>query len=202
MDPHLGGDKALVRLSDELHSRNMRLVLDAVLNHTSVHHVWFDKFEGAARCGARKSGMRAATKTVSLVPSPPHRTAALPSSEHAGKKGAYNNLDSPHRQYYAFKGTESKDYVSWNGYDSLPKLDMQNDKVRQELIEGDKCFLRHWMRAPFNIDGWRLDAIHMIGATLAAGRVGLSRGGDGGVGWIFRNGRRGSSCCGWSSAEC
>jgi alpha-glucosidase len=46
VDPHLGGNDALAKLSDELHSKGMRLVLDAVLNHTSVHHIWFDKFEG------------------------------------------------------------------------------------------------------------------------------------------------------------
>jgi alpha-glucosidase len=44
---------------------------------------------------------------------------------------------------------------------------MVNPKVRQELMEGDKCFLRHWMRPPYNIDGWRLDAIHMIGRPTA-----------------------------------
>lgn len=46
VDPHLGGDEALISLSKKLHSENMYLLLDAVLNHTSVHHVWFDKYKG------------------------------------------------------------------------------------------------------------------------------------------------------------
>lgn len=36
-------------------------------------------------------------------------------------------------------------------------------KVRKMLYVGKDCMLRHWMRPPYNADGWRLDAIHMIG---------------------------------------
>lgn len=41
VDVHLGGDAALADLSAQLHQRGMRLVLDAVFNHTSVFHHWF-----------------------------------------------------------------------------------------------------------------------------------------------------------------
>ncbi len=41
VDVHLGGDAALADLSSQLHQRGMRLVLDAVFNHTSVLHPWF-----------------------------------------------------------------------------------------------------------------------------------------------------------------
>ena len=43
VDPHLGGDAALERLLDGLRARGMRLVLDAVVNHTSERHPWFDR---------------------------------------------------------------------------------------------------------------------------------------------------------------
>lgn len=46
VDPHLGGNEALAKLSTELHRRGMKLILDAVLNHISVHHKWFDKYNG------------------------------------------------------------------------------------------------------------------------------------------------------------
>jgi len=43
VDPHLGGEPALARLLAELRRRGMRIVLDAVVNHTSDHHPWFDR---------------------------------------------------------------------------------------------------------------------------------------------------------------
>lgn len=43
IDPHLGGDKALARLSAELHRRNMRLMMDISINHTSSAAKWFNK---------------------------------------------------------------------------------------------------------------------------------------------------------------
>jgi alpha-glucosidase len=43
VDPHLGGDAALARLLAELRRRGMRVLLDAVVNHTSDRHPWFDR---------------------------------------------------------------------------------------------------------------------------------------------------------------
>ena len=42
IDPHLGGDAALEKLTDELHKRGMRLVLDISINHTSSSGTWFN----------------------------------------------------------------------------------------------------------------------------------------------------------------
>lgn len=41
VDSVLGGDAALVRLSQALHERGMRLMLDLTTNHTGVTHEWF-----------------------------------------------------------------------------------------------------------------------------------------------------------------
>lgn len=41
VDPLLGGDEALVRLSRALHARGMRLMLDLTTNHTGDAHEWF-----------------------------------------------------------------------------------------------------------------------------------------------------------------
>lgn len=43
VDPHLGGEEALILLSDALHKRGMKLVLDISVNHTSVSSKWFNK---------------------------------------------------------------------------------------------------------------------------------------------------------------
>ncbi len=41
VDPILGGDRALVALSDEAHRRGIRIMSDLTLNHTGDHHDWF-----------------------------------------------------------------------------------------------------------------------------------------------------------------
>jgi len=41
VDPLLGGDEALARLSAALHERGMRLLLDLTTNHTGATHEWF-----------------------------------------------------------------------------------------------------------------------------------------------------------------
>lgn len=43
IDPALGGEEALIALSDEMHERDMRLVLDISINHTSSDAKWFNK---------------------------------------------------------------------------------------------------------------------------------------------------------------
>jgi alpha-glucosidase len=55
VDPHLGGDAALAALAAELHARGMRLILDAVVNHTGADHPWFDRYGRHATLGAYQS---------------------------------------------------------------------------------------------------------------------------------------------------
>ncbi len=43
IDPHLGGDEALIALIAEMHKRGMKLLLDISINHTSSAAKWFNK---------------------------------------------------------------------------------------------------------------------------------------------------------------
>jgi alpha-glucosidase len=43
VDPHLGGDRALAELAAATRARGMRLLLDAVVNHTGANHPWFNR---------------------------------------------------------------------------------------------------------------------------------------------------------------
>ncbi|HPH96823.1 MAG TPA: alpha-amylase family glycosyl hydrolase [Anaerolineaceae bacterium] len=43
VDPHLGGDQALVHLREALERRNMKYILDIVPNHCGYYHSWFQK---------------------------------------------------------------------------------------------------------------------------------------------------------------
>ncbi|HHF3031846.1 TPA: maltodextrin glucosidase [Vibrio diabolicus] len=50
VDPMFGTNAQFAELCEKIRGKNMKIVLDAVFNHTSVHHPWFDiqqKGEGA-----------------------------------------------------------------------------------------------------------------------------------------------------------
>jgi alpha-glucosidase len=55
VDPHFGGNEALARLCEALRERGMRLVLDAVINHTSERHLWFDRYGEFGTQGAYRA---------------------------------------------------------------------------------------------------------------------------------------------------
>ena len=42
IDPHLGTNDHFAQLCDNLHQRGMKVMLDAVFNHTSTEHPWFN----------------------------------------------------------------------------------------------------------------------------------------------------------------
>jgi alpha-glucosidase len=130
--PHLGGNAALVELRRATAERGMRLVLDAVVNHTGTNHPWFDRW-----------------------------------GHHEGQ-GAAVGADSPRRGWYAFDDAGRP--VGWKGVDSLPVLDFAHPEVQQAVYAGDSAVLRHWLRPPYSIDGWRLDVIHMLGEGAGAWR--------------------------------
>ena len=125
VDPHLGGNAALAALSSELHGRGMRLILDAVVNHTATNHPWFNLHGRHDTLGAAQ-----------------------------GEK-------SPWRNWYNFD--EHGKHIGWNGHGSLPVLDFANPALQEQVYAGEDAILRHWMRAPYSIDGWRFDVIHMLG---------------------------------------
>jgi alpha-glucosidase len=52
---------------------------------------------------------------------------------------------------------------SWLGYASLPKLDYQSASLVNEIYAGEDSIVRHWLKAPWSMDGWRLDVVHMLG---------------------------------------
>ena len=56
VDPHFGGNEALEVLCAELRERGFRLILDAVVNHTSERHPWFDRYGEHAEVGAYGGG--------------------------------------------------------------------------------------------------------------------------------------------------
>jgi len=116
VDPLLGGQPALAALRQATRERGMRLVLDAVLNHTGAQHAWLQ--------------------------------------------------EQPH--FYA-RGDDGR-ALGWKGHDTLPVLDFAQPGVQQAVYAAPDAVLRRWLRPPFDIDGWRLDVVHMLGEGAGAGR--------------------------------
>ncbi|WP_202302182.1 maltodextrin glucosidase [Dryocola clanedunensis] len=79
----------------------------------------------------------------------------------ADEAGACNNPHSPWRDFYSF--SEEGRALDWLGYSSLPKLDYRSESLVDEIYQGEDSVVRHWLREPWGMDGWRLDVVHMLG---------------------------------------
>jgi alpha-glucosidase len=129
VDPHFGGNPALVRLRQATRERGMRLILDGVFNHSGDSCHWFDRYRTGDGSGADAS------------------------------------VDSPYRNWYSF-GPQGA--LGWKGNTNLPKLNFAEPGVVDTLYRGRDSVVRHWLREPYAIDGWRLDVVHMLGESGSA----------------------------------
>lgn len=51
----------------------------------------------------------------------------------------------------------------WFGYVSLLKLDYQLESLVNEIYCGEDSIVCYWLKALWNMDGWRLDVVYMLG---------------------------------------
>lgn len=132
IDPVLGDLEDFQTLVSEAQKRGMVLILDGVFNHLSSDSVYFDRY---------------------------HRY---------GEDGACESVDSKYRNWFFFvppKGQQpsvcvdnpqgATYYTSWAGYDSIPKVNSDNDAVRLFIYTGRNSVVNTWGRE--GIGGWRLD---------------------------------------------
>jgi alpha-glucosidase len=88
-------------------------------------------------------------------------------SNHSGDahewfKKAYKNPKARESEFYYFTDGNKK-YDSWFGVPSLPKFDWKSRELRKRFIEGKSSVVAKWLKAPFKIDGWRIDVANMTG---------------------------------------
>jgi len=74
-----------------------------------------------------------------------------------GVVGAFQSKESPYRSFYSFTNWP-KDYAHFMTYDSLPKLNFGSTELRKKIFDSADSVAIRYLDAPFNIDGWRLDA--------------------------------------------
>lgn len=70
-------------------------------------------------------------------------------------EGAYNNPDSPEREYYYFG--EGNAYHGWYGNAHMPTLNYNSQALRDVIYRARDSVLRKWLKPPYSIDGWRFD---------------------------------------------
>lgn len=88
-------------------------------------------------------------------------------SNHSGDahewfKKAFKNPKARESEFYYFTDGNKK-YDSWFGVPSLPKFDWKSKELRKRFIEGKSSVVAKWLKAPFKIDGWRIDVANMTG---------------------------------------
>ncbi|PEA52448.1 alpha-glycosidase [Bacillus pseudomycoides] len=73
--------------------------------------------------------------------------------------GAFESQSSQWSNYYTFQSWPNT-YASFLGFNSLPKLDYgaSGSPVRNEIYNNSDSVAKTYLKAPYNIDGWRLDA--------------------------------------------
>src|SRR4029453_15344984 len=131
VDPLLGGDAALRELVDAVHALGMRIVLDGVFNHCGRG---FWPFHHVAENGAAS----------------PYRDWFLLDPEVMAGRQRLDPYprETPAVDYpgQAYRGG----YRAWWGLPALPKLNVANSMLREDLMQGGA----HWLR--FGIARWRL----------------------------------------------
>ena len=73
---------------------------------------------------------------------------------HYGPGGAYNDPDSPYREWYRFDQWPD-DYECWWNFKTLPNVHEETESYQDFIIRDDDSVIAHWLRC--GAAGWRLD---------------------------------------------
>ena len=113
VDPKFGTLDDLKELIELCHSRNVKLILDLVINHTSSQHPWFLKFREAHVTG------NTSDPYYNYYTFAPDQSSA--------------------NTFCALPGT--REYYEGNFSHEMPELDFDNPVVREEMLNAAKFYL-------------------------------------------------------------
>lgn len=113
IDPDFGTMEDLKELIGLCHSRNVQIIIDLPINHTSRSHVWFSGFSTAHRDGVTDHQYY---DYYTYAETPP-----------AGRR--FNTI------------TGSNHFFECNFSGDMPELDFDNEEVRQEVVDIAKYYL-------------------------------------------------------------
>jgi alpha-glucosidase len=77
-------------------------------------------------------------------------------SHHEWFTRAQADATSPDASCYIFHDHPDA-YVAWYDLPHLPKLDHRSAELARRLFDGTDSVVARWFRAPFELDGWRVD---------------------------------------------
>lgn len=141
VDPLFGTLADLDELIRELHKRNMKLVMDLVVNHTSDEHPWFQESR-SSRDNPRRDWYWWRDPRPGAVPGTP---GAEPTNWESYFSGPVWTWDEKTGQYYLHLFSAKQ-----------PDLNWENPEVRQAVY----AMMRWWLDR--GVDGFRMDVINMI----------------------------------------
>ena len=160
VDPALGGNNALRSLIDALHSRGIRVIVDASFNHC---HPKFFAFADLIENGpdSEYAGWFSVANWPPSVVVRPDQFAAE-AFRSPDQYLAYLQRFAP--QSGVSVRTASDDgpavevtYEAWYGVPSLPRVNLANPAARSYFLD----VARHWVRE-YGIDGWRMDVARYV----------------------------------------
>lgn len=130
------GNQLFIHLVEELHKRNMKILMDGVFNHCGSFHKWLDHEH------IYENGQGYANGAYEKENSP------------------YSNY------FNFEKGShwpDNESYEGWWGHKTLPKLNYEKSPALEEHI---LRIGKKWVSPPYNADGWRLDVAADLGHSL------------------------------------
>jgi glycosidase len=140
IDPILGNIDTFRRLVSEAQQRGIVLILDGVFNHMSSDGPFFDRYHRYEEVGACESLDSVYRNWFIFVP---------PKGEQPSPC-----VDNPQGATY---------YTSWAGFDTIPKINNDNNGPRLYFYLGRNSVVATWGRE--GIGGWRLD----VGGDIDSG---------------------------------
>ncbi len=132
IDPILGDMQVFETLVTEAEARGIVLILDGVFNHLSSDSPFFDRYRRYEETGACESLDSPYRNWFFFVPPSAQQPAPC--------------VDNPQGATY---------YISWAGYDSIPKINNEHPGPRLYFYTGRNSVVRVWGAA--GARGWRLD---------------------------------------------
>jgi oligo-1,6-glucosidase len=132
--PDFGTMADFQRLLDEAHARDLRVILDLVVNHTSDEHPWF-----------RESRSSRDNPKRDFYYWHPGRSGGPPNNWEAFFKGSAWELDEATGEYYLHLFSRKQPDLNWT-----------NPEVRREIYQ----MMHRWLQ--MGLDGFRLDVINFI----------------------------------------
>jgi len=133
VDPIFGTLKDFDRMIAEMHKRGLKLIIDLVLNHTSIKHAWF----------AESRQSRSNPKSDWYVWADPKADGTAPNNWLSVFGGPAWRYDTKRGQYYFHQFLKEQ-----------PDLNIRNPEVQDKLME----IAKWWMDK--GVDGFRLDALN------------------------------------------